>query len=255
MSTELKAAQRELYEAGEYFAVAAALAPAAKALVDAADVGAGARVLDVGAGNGNVAIEAARRGAEVTAVDLSPVQVSRGMERTAREGVDVEWVVADVERLPFVDGSFSHVLSAFGAVFAPEPERAMAEMFRVRRPDGVLALTTWPDGSLMCEIVSAITQAVPTATAFVDDKLGWNDPEIARGRLAAHADHVEAHRRWFAWDVAARSAAGSEDCGARYVAARAQGVDLDALRMPIVARHTDADGTIHADYLLLVARR
>lgn len=254
MSDDLKAAQRELYEAGEYFAVAAALAPAATALVEITGAGAGARVLDVGAGDGNVALEAARRGAEVTAVDLSPVQVARGRERAARDGVDVEWLVADAEELPFADGSFSHVLSAFGAMFAPDPGRVAAELFRVCRPGGVVALTTWPDDSMMGEIVAAVRDAVPAATAFTDRELGWGDPEIARARLAAHARDVELHRRSFAWDVAARAAAGAEDCGARYVAARAQGVDMAALRAPIVARHTDADGTIRADYLLLVAR-
>lgn len=251
---ELKAAQREPFEAGEYFAAAATLAPAAAALVDAVDVSVGARVLDVGAGNGNVAVEAARHGADVTAVDLSPVQVARGRERTGREGVEVEWLVADAEELPFADGSFTHVLSAFGAVFAPNPERAAAEIFRVCQTGGVVALTAWPDDSMMGEIVAAIRAAVPTATAFTDRELGWGDPEVARARLAAHSGHVEVQRRWFPWDVAARAAAGAEDCGARYIAAKAHGVDLDALRAPIVERYTAPDGTIRADYFLFVAR-
>lgn len=251
---DLRAAQRELFEAGEYFAVAAALAPAAVAVVDAADIGVGAVVLDVGAGDGNVALEAARRGARVTAVDLSPVQVARGRERTARESHDVEWLVADAERLPFADRAFTHVLSAFGAVFAPNPERATAELFRVCRPGGVVALTAWPDDSMHGELAAVIRTAVPAATAFSERELGWGNAEVAQERLAAHSGDVKVHRRWFRWDVEARAAAGSEDCGARYIAAKAPGVDLDDVRAGVVERHTGPDGTIQAEYFLFIAR-
>lgn len=254
MTEDLKAAQRELYEAGEYFAVARTVAPTAEALVEAAGAGAGARVLDVAAGDGNVAIAAARRGAQVTASDLSPVQVERGRERTAREGLEIEWVVADAEALPFEDGAFSHVLSAFGAIFAPDAQRAAAELFRVCSPGGVVAITAWPDDSMMSELVGAVRDAVPTAKAFNDRETGWGDPEIARARLAAHAREVEVQRRWFAWDPDARAAAGADDCGARYLAGRADGVDFAAIRAEVVGRHTTADGTIRADYLLIVAR-
>ena len=139
---ELQTVQRQLYEAGDYSALSAVLEPAAAALVDDVGVCAGDDVLDVAAGDGNLAIAAARRGARVVAVDLSPVQVRRGRERSARERVDVQWCVGDAERLPLDHRRFDRVLSVFGVVAAPHPELAVAELFRVCRAGGVVALTT-----------------------------------------------------------------------------------------------------------------
>ncbi len=157
----VKRAQRELYDAGEYYALSNVLAPAAGVLVEKTGVAAGTDVLDVGAGDGNVATAAARRGAAVMATDLSPEQVQRGVARCRREGLTVDWQVADVEQLPFADRSFSHVLSAFAAVAAPHPEVAAREMFRVCRPGGAVALTAWPPGSFMAELTDAVRRATP----------------------------------------------------------------------------------------------
>ena len=122
----------DVWGLGEYERVAQRIAPAAEALVEAAGVGPGTRVLDVAAGTGNVALAAAGRGARVTATDLSPRMVELGRVRTS----GVEWSVADAQDLPFDDGTFDVVLSCFGSMFAPDRQRTADELLRVTRPGG-----------------------------------------------------------------------------------------------------------------------
>jgi SAM-dependent methyltransferase len=104
-------------------------------------------VLDVASGTGNAAIPAARRGAHVVASDLTPELLDAG--RRAADGLDIDWVTADAEQLPFESESFDVVMSSIGVMFAPHHERAAAELVRVCRPGGTIGLLSWtPDGML-----------------------------------------------------------------------------------------------------------
>ena len=253
----MRAAQRELYEGGEYAALSALLEPAATALVAAASVGPRDAVLDVAAGDGNVALAAARRGARVVATDLSAVQVRRGEARCASEGAEVEWQVADAELLPFVDGAFDRVLSAFGVVAAPDPEAAAAELFRVCSPGGIVGLTAWPYGSYMAELAAALREAVGDNAVFPEPELGWGDEELTRARLQRHAAEVTITRLSLAWDPVLRGSAGKSDCAAAYFASRVPAESLPRLveaREAVERRLRTADGRINAEYLLAVAR-
>jgi SAM-dependent methyltransferase len=112
-------------------------------------MGPGVRVLDVAAGTGNASIPAARRGARVTASDLTPALLSAGSRRPDGQGLDIEWVEADAEQLPFEDGSYDVVMSAIGVMFAPHHQLAADEVIRVCRPGGTVALLSWtPEGML-----------------------------------------------------------------------------------------------------------
>ena len=128
---EIKQRQRKVWALGDYSELSHWLEPAARALCDACAVSAGQEVLDVGAGDGNFTLAAAREGAAVVASDLSPGMVELGRERTSAEGFEIEWVEADAEDLPFDDGRFDVAASSFGAQFAPRPQVAAAELFRV----------------------------------------------------------------------------------------------------------------------------
>ena len=116
-------------------------------LCEAAEVSAGDHVLDVACGNGNAALAAARRFAVVTGVDYVPALLDRARGRGAADGLALELREGDAEALPFEDGAFDAVLSTFGVMFAPDQARAAAELARVCRPGGRIALASWtPEG-------------------------------------------------------------------------------------------------------------
>ena len=164
-----------------------ALEPVAAAATDLAAVGAGDRVLDAGAGDGNVALACAARGAEVDACDLAAAMVARGRERT---GAAARWARADVQALPYADGAFDVVISTFGAAFAPRARRTAAELARVLRPGGRLVLAAWVPRGLPGRLDEHLTlpDGVPVPSA-------WADEATARRRLEPHLEDVERRTR------------------------------------------------------------
>jgi ubiquinone/menaquinone biosynthesis C-methylase UbiE len=197
---DVKDRTRESWSLGNYSEIAKTIEPASQALADACAISAGQEMLDVAAGNGNLSLIAAREGAAVVACDLTPAMVELGRERLAAEGYDVEWHVADVEALPFEDARFDCSASVFGAMFAPRPEVAASEMFRVVRPGGTVGLAAWaPDGfqGRVFEIGSRYVPPpadVPVATL-------WGDEETVRGRLGQLAssitfERLSVHHEW-----------------------------------------------------------
>jgi len=147
---ELKARHRKMWASGDYpQMVTTWLEPIGQRLVEAIDVRPGQRVLDVAAGTGNASLPAAARGAQVTASDLTPELLDVGRRRAEQQGLDLEWVEADAEHLPFDDGSYDVVMSAIGAMFAPHHQQAADELIRVCRPGGTIGLLSWtPEGML-----------------------------------------------------------------------------------------------------------
>jgi SAM-dependent methyltransferase len=125
------------------------LTPLGPTLVDASGIGPGHRVLDIAAGTGNASIPAAQRGADVVASDLTPELFDAGRARAEAAGVELDWVTADAEDLPFDDDSFDVVISSIGVMFAPFHQKAADELVRVTRPGGTIGLLSWtPDGML-----------------------------------------------------------------------------------------------------------
>jgi SAM-dependent methyltransferase len=147
---DLKARHRAMWASGDYPSmVETFLLPLGPRLVEACGIEAGMRVLDVAAGTGNASIPAAERGADVVASDLTPELLDAGRPRAAEVGVELEWVEADAENLPFEDESFDVVMSAIGAMFAPHHERVADELVRVCRPGGTVGLLSWtPEGMI-----------------------------------------------------------------------------------------------------------
>jgi SAM-dependent methyltransferase len=148
--TELKARHRKMWASGDYPSmVETFLLPLGPRLVDACGIGEGMRVLDVAAGTGNASIVAAQRGAQVTASDLTPELFEAGRARAKSEGVELEWVEADAENLPFEDESYDVVMSSIGAMFAPHHQDVADELVRVCRPGGTIGLLSWtPEGMI-----------------------------------------------------------------------------------------------------------
>ncbi len=148
--TELKARHRAMWASGDYPSMVEGwLLPLGPRLVEAAGIGPGMRVLDVGAGTGNASLPAAEAGADVTASDLTPELLEAGRARVADNALMIDWVEADAEKLPFEDESFDVVMSCIGAMFAPHHQTVADELVRVCRPGGTIALLNWtPEGMI-----------------------------------------------------------------------------------------------------------
>jgi ubiquinone/menaquinone biosynthesis C-methylase UbiE len=147
---ELKARHRAMWASGDYPSmVETFLLPLGPRLVEACGIVPGMRVLDVAAGTGNASLPAAERGARVTASDLTPELLDAGRRRAEAEGLELEWVEADAEHLPFKDDSFDVVMSSIGAMFAPHHQDVADELVRVCRPGGTIGLLSWtPEGMI-----------------------------------------------------------------------------------------------------------
>jgi SAM-dependent methyltransferase len=145
--TAVKARQQRTWAAGDYAVVGATLQIVSEQLCEAADLRPDQRVLDVATGNGGTAIAAARRFCDVTGADYVPGLLARARQRASAEGFTITFDEADAEDLPYGDASFDAVVSTFGVMFTADQQRAAAELLRVCRPGGTIALANWtPDG-------------------------------------------------------------------------------------------------------------
>lgn len=167
---------------------------AAARLVKFARVRAGDQVLDVGCGTGVVAVTAARLGAKVRAADLTPQLLERARENASIANVDIEWLEADVEQLPFPDAEFDFVLSQFAHIFAPRPEVALSEMLRVLRPAGTIAFATWPPELLIGRTQAISSRYAPPPPPGIVPPILWGDPQIITQRLGQAVTELSFHR-------------------------------------------------------------
>ncbi|MBS0288345.1 MAG: methyltransferase domain-containing protein [Proteobacteria bacterium] len=154
----------------------------AASLVNFSGAKSGQKLLDVGCGTGVVAITAARLGAHVSALDLSPALIERAQENADIAEVKVNFQEGDVESLPYADGSFDVVLSQFGHMFAPRPEVAIKEMLRVLKPAGTIAFSTWPPDLYVGRLFSLVAKYSP-APEWVSPPTLWGDPNFIRQQL------------------------------------------------------------------------
>jgi len=234
-------------------------------LVAHADIADGTRVLDVGAGSGSASLPAARAGGKVVASDLTPELLEKGRARSEREGLDIEWVEADAEALPFEDASFDRVLSAIGAMFAPRHEVTAAELARVCAPGGMVAMANWtPEGNIG-QFFATVGKHMPPPPPFASPPPLWGsedhvrqlfephglEVEFDRGEVAirfesipAYLDMMEAN---FGPLVAAREVLGDDG----WAAVRAELVELDER----LNRADDGSFEMGAEYLTVMARK
>jgi SAM-dependent methyltransferase len=192
----VKHRQRQTWGSGDYAAVAARIVLIAERLADAADLRAGATVLDVATGSGNAALAAARHGCEVTGIDYVPELLEHGRARAAAEGLQVRFLEGDAERLPFPDASFDAVLSCLGVMFTPDQERAAAELLRVCRPGGTIALANWTPSGFVGEMFRTVSAHVPPP-AGVRPPGQWGTRERLAELLGAGVSRLTATEREF----------------------------------------------------------
>ena len=177
---QLKAVQREGWSL--FVPLEAVTTATAAELVRHARIRAGQRVLDVACGTGVGALTAARAGATVCALDLSPVLIDHGRQHAALAGVEIEFREGDVEALPYPDSSFDVVISQFGHMFAPRPDVTISEMLRVLKPGGTIAFSTWPPEHYVGQMFALVGKFVPPPVGAAPPPQ-WGDPTIVRQRL------------------------------------------------------------------------
>jgi SAM-dependent methyltransferase len=190
----LKTRLKGVWSAGDFGQIARSYEAGAAEFVADLDIARGTRVLDVACGTGNLAIPAARAGATVTGVDIAPNLVQQARARAVAEGVRAQFDEGDAEELPYKEGSFDLVLSMFGAMFGPRPERVAAELIRVCRPGGRIVLANWVPTGFIGQIFKTTGAHVPPP-AGMPSPLAWGDEATAKSRLKDGIADIRCKRR------------------------------------------------------------
>jgi ubiquinone/menaquinone biosynthesis C-methylase UbiE len=152
-------------------------------------------VLDVAAGSGNASIPAALAGAEVVASDLTPELFDAGRARAAEVGVELEWMEADAEALPFDDASFDVVLSSFGAMFAPRQQVVADELVRVVRPGGIIAMANWTPTGTVGQFFATMAPFMPPPPPGSVPPALWGQDDHVRTLFGDRVDELRCERR------------------------------------------------------------
>jgi SAM-dependent methyltransferase len=170
------------------------LLPLGPRLVDACGIGQGMRVLDVAAGTGNASIVAAQRGASVTASDLTPELLDAGHARAESEGVELEWVEADAENLPFEDASYDVVMSSIGAMFAPHHQDVADELVRVCKPGGTIGLLSWTPEGMIGALFRTMGRFAPPPPPGAQPPPLWGSEDHLRELFGGRAEWTKHER-------------------------------------------------------------
>jgi ubiquinone/menaquinone biosynthesis C-methylase UbiE len=180
---QLKSGMKAAWMAGDFSQIAQYTAPAANEFVERLAIAPGARVLDVACGTGNTALPAARAGAAVTGVDIATNLLEQARKRAETERLDVKFQEGDAEELPFPDHSFDMVITMFGAMFAPRPDRVARELLRVCKPGGQIAMANWTPRGYVGGQFQLMAKSVPPPPGIPAPVL-WGDEEVVRQRLS-----------------------------------------------------------------------
>jgi ubiquinone/menaquinone biosynthesis C-methylase UbiE len=192
----LKTRQQAAWSSGDYAVVGTTLQIVGEELCEAMDLRAGARVLDVAAGNGNATLAAARRWCDVVSTDYVPSLLERGRVRAAAEGFTVEFKEADAEGLPFADGSFDAVVSTFGVMFTPHQDKAAAELARVCRSKGTIGLANWTPDGFIGQLFKTLGKYLPPPAGAKSPALWGTRPRITE-MFGAAASAIDTEARNF----------------------------------------------------------
>ena len=194
----LKARQHAAWSSGDYAIVGTTLQIVGEELCEALDLRAGQKVLDVAAGNGNVTLAAARRWCDVVSTDYVPGLLDRGRARAAAEGLSIEFKEADAEALGFADASFDVVVSTFGVMFAPDQDKAAAELVRVCRSGGKIGLANWTPEGFIGQLFKVLGGYLPPPAGTKSPAL-WGSRARITEMFGAAASSIKAESRIFAF--------------------------------------------------------
>jgi ubiquinone/menaquinone biosynthesis C-methylase UbiE len=191
---QLKSGMKASWMAGDFGQIANFTAGEAEKFVKRMPIAPGARVLDVACGTGNTAIPAARAGASVTAVDIATNLLEQARKRATAQGLEIRFEEGDAEDLPYSDRTFDVVLTMFGAMFAPQPERVAAELVRVCKPGGLIAMANWTPEGFVGKSFQVTAKLVPPPPSVPPPVL-WGNEQIVRQRFANKTSSLEMTRQ------------------------------------------------------------
>jgi SAM-dependent methyltransferase len=189
----LKSKMREAWMAGDFGVIARYAEAAEEEFVARLKLTFGTRVLDVACGTGNTAIPAAQAGASVIGVDIASNLVAQARERARQAGVVAEFREGDAEQLAFPDASFDVVITVFGAMFAPRPERVASELLRVCRRGGTIAMANWTPSGFVGKMFAMNSKHVPPPPGIPAPSM-WGDENVVRQRFGDGAGQIRCTR-------------------------------------------------------------
>lgn len=174
----VKARQQAMWSSGDFAVIGSTLSLVGETLCEAADLDAGARVLDVACGNGNATLAAAHRFCRVVGLDYVPELLQRGRDRAAAERLAIDFVEGDAEKLPFPADSFDAAISTFGVMFAPDQEQAARELSRVVRRGGKIALANWTPEGFVGRMLVTVGRHVPPPAGVASPVYWGNEARL-----------------------------------------------------------------------------
>ena len=189
----LKTKLRATWIAGDFGEIARSYAAGAEEFIRGLNLRPGTRVLDVACGTGNLALPAARLGAVVTGVDIAPNLVEQARANAKREGLKAQFDEGDAEKLPYENASFDAVVTMFGAMFAPRPELVAAELKRVVRPGGFVAMANWTPTGFIGQMFKIVASHVPPPSIMPSPVL-WGSEDVVRERLREGTSDIQTTR-------------------------------------------------------------
>ncbi len=261
---ELKARHATMWALGDYPSVSPLITDLGPVLVQACRIGPDHRVLDVAAGNGNVAVAAAATGAEVVATDLTPQLLEAGRAASGHLP-GLRWELGDAEALPCDDGEWDAVVSCVGVMFAPHHDLAASELLRACRPGGTIGLINWTPEGFIGRLLAAMKPYAPPPPPGAQPPPLWGSEDHVTHLLGAGTRRLDFERRTIRIDAFPGPTDFREFFKAHYgptiVAYRANADDaervaaLDAALDDVVAQHAREDGVMDWEYLLVTATR
>ena len=261
----LKTRLRATWIAGDFGEIARFYTGEAEDFIKRLNLKPGMKVLDVACGTGNLALPAARAGADVTGVDIAPNLVEQARANAEREGLKAQFDEGDAEALPYEDASFDAVVTMFGAMFAPRPELVAAELKRVCRPGGLIAMANWTPAGFIGQMFKTMSGHVPPP-AGMPSPLMWGVEENVRQRLGEGISSLETRPQMVKWVFPFSPAEVVEHFRLYYGPTQKAFGTLDeskqaALRKDLEAlwssnsRATDSTTDVDSEYLEVIATR
>ena len=261
----LKAKLRATWISGDFGEIAKFLATEAEGFINRLGLKPGTKVLDVACGTGNLSLPAARLGANVTGIDIAPNLIEQARANAAREGLKAQFDEGDAEALPYPDASFDATVTMYGAMFAPRPDVVAAELKRVTKPGGLIAMGNWTPTGFIGQMFKTVGAHVPPPPGMPSPVL-WGMDEKVRERFGDGVSKIETTPRMVPFAFPFSPAEVVELFRVYYGPANKAFGALDeekqgALRKDLEelwAKHNQAtDGTtsVEAEYLEVIATR